>query len=91
MNLNLIKKYVLWIFSILVNAFGNFLLIKGDLGSGPWVAASIGMSKVFLLQIGICTIILNFLVFIPIIFISKKFEVFKLAGSFCSIYFWKIP
>ena len=86
MNLNLIKKYVLWIFSILVNAFGNFLLIKGDLGSGPWVAASIGMSKVFLLQIGICTIILNFLVFIPIIFISKKFEVFKLAGSFFVAY-----
>ncbi|MDU1911510.1 YczE/YyaS/YitT family protein [Fusobacterium sp.] len=86
MNLNMIKKYALWIFSILVNAFGNFLLIKGDIGSGPWVAASIGMSKIFLLQIGICTIILNFLVFIPIIFISKKFEVFKLAGSFFVAY-----
>lgn len=86
MNLNMVKKYALWIFSIFVNAFGNFLLIKGDIGSGPWVAASIGMSKVFLLQIGICTIILNFLVFIPIIFISKKFEIFKLAGSFFVAY-----
>ena len=41
MNLNMVKKYALWIFSIFVNAFGNFLLIKGDIGSGPWVAASI--------------------------------------------------
>ena len=44
MNLNVLKKYSLWIFSILVNSFGNFMLIKGDIGSGPWVAASMGIA-----------------------------------------------
>lgn len=86
MNVNVIKKYSLWIFSILVNSFGNYMLIKGNLGSGPWVAASMGISNAFGLQVGSCTIILNFLVYIPIIVISKKFEIFKMVGSFFVAY-----
>ena len=53
MNLNLLKKYSLWIFSIFVNAFGNYMLIKGDIGSGPWVAASIGIANAFNMQLPI--------------------------------------
>lgn len=86
MNVNMIKKYALWILSILVNSFGNYMLIKGNLGSGPWVAASMGIANASGLQVGTCTIILNFLVYIPIIVISKKFEFFKLAGSFFVAY-----
>ena len=86
MNLNEVKKYTLWIFSILLNSFGNSMMIKGDLGSGPWIAASMGISNTFGLQVGTCTIILNFLVYIPIIVISRKFEFFKLIGSFFVAY-----
>ena len=86
MNLNVLKKYSLWIFSILVNSFGNFMLIKGDIGSGPWVAASMGIANAFTLQVGTCTIILNFLIYIPITIISKKLNIFKLLGSFFVAY-----
>lgn len=86
MNINLIKRYSLWIFAIFVNAFGNCLLIKSYIGSGPWIAASMGIAKSSHLQIGVCTIILNFLVYVPIIIISKKFKILKLAGSFFVAY-----
>lgn len=90
MNLNVLKKYSLWIFSILVNSFGNFMLIKGDIGSGPWVAASMGIADAFTLQVGTCTIILNFLIYIPITIISKKLNIFKLLGSFFVAYIFGI-
>lgn len=86
MYLNFFKRYALWIFAIFVNAFGNCLLIKSDVGSGPWIAASMGIAKSSHLQIGVCTIILNFLVYIPIIIISKKIDIFKLLGSFFVAY-----
>lgn len=86
MYFNYFKKYFLWIFSILVNSFGNFLLIKSSMGSGPWIAASMGIAKSSHLQIGVCSIILNFLIYIPIIIISKKFNIFKLCGSFFVAY-----
>lgn len=86
MHLNLLKKYFLWIFSILVNAFGNFLLIKSNMGSGPWIAASMGIAQASHLQIGVCSIILNFLVYIPIMIISKKINLIKLLGSFFVAY-----
>lgn len=86
MNINYLKKYSLWIFSVLVNSFGNSLLIKSNMGSGPWIAASMGIAKSSHLQIGVCTIILNFLIYIPIIIISKKFSIFKLIGSFFVAY-----
>lgn len=86
MNINYLKKYSLWILSIVVNAFGNFLLIKSSMGSGPWIAASMGIAKSSHLQIGVCSIILNFLVYIPIIIISKKVNILKLLGSFFVAY-----
>lgn len=86
MYFNYLKKYFLWIFSILVNSFGNFLLIKSNMGSGPWIAASMGIAKSSHLQIGVCSIILNFLIYVPIIIISKKFNIFKLCGSFFVAY-----
>lgn len=86
MNINYLKKYSFWILSILVNAFGNFLLIKSNMGSGPWIAASIGIAKSSHLQIGLCSIVLNFLIYIPIIIISKKFSLIKLIGSFFVAY-----
>lgn len=86
MYFNYLKKYFLWIFSILVNSFGNFLLIKSNMGSGPWIAASMGIAKSSHLQIGVCTIVLNFLIYIPIIIISKKFNFLKLCGSFFVAY-----
>lgn len=86
MKVDYLKKYGLWIFSIIVNAFGNFLLIKSQMGSGPWIAASMGIAYSSNLQIGVCSIILNFLVYIPIIIISKKFQIFKLIGSFFVAY-----
>ena len=45
MYINFFKKYALWIFAIFVNSFGNCLLIKSDVGSGPWIAASMGIAK----------------------------------------------
>lgn len=90
MNLNLLKKYSLWIFSIFVNAFGNYMLIKGDIGSGPWVAASMGIANAFNMQVGTCTIILNFLVYIPITIITKKFNFVKLFGSFFVAYIFGV-
>ena len=86
MYINFFKKYALWIFAIFVNSFGNCLLIKSDVGSGPWIAASMGIAKSSHLQIGVCTIILNFLIYIPIIIISKKFNILKLIGSFFVAY-----
>ena len=86
MYINFFKKYALWIFAIFVNSFGNCLLIKSDVGSGPWIAASMGIAKSSHLQIGACTIILNFLIYIPIIIISKKFNILKLIGSFFVAY-----
>lgn len=90
MYFNFLKKYFLWIFSIIVNAFGNFLLIKSNMGSGPWIAASMGIAKSSYLQVGVCSIILNFLVYIPIIIISRKFNFFKLCGSFFVAYIFGI-
>lgn len=86
MYINFLKKYSLWIFSVFVNAFGNSLLIKSHIGSGPWIAASMGIAKSSHLQIGVCTIILNFLVYVPIIIISRKFNLLKLIGSFFVAY-----
>lgn len=90
MYMNFLKKYSLWVFSIFVNSFGNCLLIKSNIGSGPWIAASMGIARSSHLQIGVCTIILNFLVYIPIIIISKKFNLFRLIGSFFVAYIFGI-
>lgn len=90
MYINYLKKYFLWIFSIIVNAFGNCLLIESNIGSGPWIAASMGIAKSSHLQIGVCTIILNFLVYVPIIIISRKFNLIKLIGSFFVAYIFGI-
>ena len=86
MNINYLKKYSLWILSVIINSFGNFLLIRSEMGSGPWIAASMGLAKASTLQIGLCTIILNFLVYIPIIIISRKFNILRLIGSFFVAY-----
>ncbi len=86
MYINFLKKYSLWIFSVFVNAFGNSLLIKSHMGSGPWIAASMGIAESSHLQIGVCTIILNFLIYVPIIIISRKFNLLKLIGSFFVAY-----
>lgn len=86
MNLNILKKYALWIISVFINAFGNFLLIQSDLGNGPWIAASMGVSLASFVPIGVCTIILNFLVYIPIIIISRKFEIIRFLASFFVAY-----
>ena len=86
MNFNIVKKYLIWIFSVFVNAFGNFLMIQSDLGNGPWIAASMGISLASFIPIGVCTIILNFLVYIPIIIISKKFEIIRFLASFFVAY-----
>ena len=45
MNVNYLKKYSLWILTVIINSFGNFLMIKSEMGSGPWIKASMGISK----------------------------------------------
>ncbi|WP_410207988.1 YczE/YyaS/YitT family protein [Fusobacterium sp.] len=82
MNINYFKKYSLWILTVCINAFGNFLMIKSEIGSGPWIAASMGIAKATDIPIGVCTIMLNFAIYIPIMIISRKFDLLRLIGSF---------
>ena len=86
MNINFLKKYSLWIATICINAFGNFLMIKSLMGSGPWIAVGQGISRATGLQVGICTIIVNVLVYIPIMIISRKIDLVRLVGSFFVAY-----
>lgn len=96
MYFNYLKKYFLWIFSILVNSFGNFLLIKSNMGSGPWIAASMGIAKSSHLQIGVCTIILAlaFGIYNGFDFTGIGFGtlfMFLLNGVFIKFFHKKIP
>lgn len=82
MNVNYLKKYSLWILTVIINSFGNFLMIKSEMGSGSWIAASMGISKSTNIPIGLCTIMLNIGIYIPIMIISRKFDIPRLIGSF---------
>jgi|SRR5699024_419607 len=76
------KKYLLWFsFSIVLNALGNSLLIKANLGSAPWATAAENLSSVSPFSIGLWVIILNVFSFILSYFMKVKFTFFIVVKS----------
>ncbi|MFV0503572.1 MAG: hypothetical protein ACK5LT_06350 [Lachnospirales bacterium] len=68
------KRYMVFIFSIFVNAFGNALMLKGSVGSTPWAAAFDNMAQFTNLTPGACCIILSIIFYIVAKIVGKDFD-----------------
>ncbi|WP_445489136.1 YczE/YyaS/YitT family protein [Niallia sp. 03133] len=70
-------RVILLVFSIILNALGNALTIKVALGSAPWTAASLNVSKGLGISVGSATIIIGSIILILDDVLRRKFNRIK--------------
>ncbi|VYT94964.1 hypothetical protein [Clostridium tertium] len=90
--MNIYKKWIVFLFGILIMSFGAVLLSKTALGVAPWEAVNFGLSYTIGLTPGTWIIILSFLSLIIASLLEKKFIKFSsfitalLIGSFIDLW-----
>ena len=88
----LAPRFFVYVFGLLMMAFGIVLLIKGDLGATPWDVLHIGLFYQLGLTIGSWSIIVGFFILTAASLMTKKFPQFGaflnmiLVGFFIDMY-----
>lgn len=68
------KRYIVLIISILMNSFGNSLMIKGSVGATPWSASYSNISNYFGITPGTASICVAIIMYVLSKIIAKDFK-----------------
>lgn len=70
-----LNKYVMFLLSFLINAFGNALMVKGSIGSIVWTVTAENIGAFLSVSVGLATTIISVIFYIISKIIGKDFNI----------------
>lgn len=71
----MIKRYIVLVISVFINALGNSLMLKGNVGATPWSSSYGNMSNCFNITPGTASIIVAVIIYLVSKIIGRDFKI----------------